>query len=729
LISIEKFNKVRFSLTAVFILLLSSFYNVQAQSQYKSEAELYFKNKVYDEALENYLKYIAQKPKDKKVYDQIAVCHIENGQPEQALKFLKLLLQENKIQDEWLLHNAQALHLNNDFKNAIKYYKSYLTQLSSGKEYERQLVKDDIKRCVNGFRLQRLPKLQVIVENLDNTVNTSKNEFAPIVSPNHSNKIYFSAVKEDNIGNRYDESGNINPIYGQPNSDIFFTTKENGEWMTSERMSVKINSESNDVLMDFAANGQALYSNRGATPKEKEIFFDRFYQEFEIPEPIKFDKNIEQAYSKEDDLFFFSENTLLFSSNRLEGYGGYDLYYSIYNVETDSWGTAVNLGGSINTPYDEKDPFLAKDGRTLYFSANNLNSIGGFDIFTARFNDSKGVWTNIKNMGLSINSANDEENFRLTKEANVAYYNSDQPGGKGGQDIYSVFYKSKQDVHLTSSEPSSFIEIKELLASQGVVDNSVAQVEDNTSYKPTNIERVNIRELYYNEGESILNVNNKNVLKKIANVLKSYPTVRLTINSHADNTSNVPFSLYTSYEKGKEVFDYMISEGAISTNMTINAHGNVYPAAINNQELGQKLNRSIYLKLEETKGLPLRVSYNESKISDILKASNRDAFLSKNKGLTYKIEIKKTNKLFNEPLLDKQEDVVAESNGLSDVSYCVGLYKTYTQAVNARNQFSARNPNYANAFLVPFVNGIRVQEEDLVRYAELFPDLYRYINN
>lgn len=717
---------MRITVFLFFLLFCSS---VGAQSTIKSEAELYFENGVYDEALKLYQQYLAQKPKDDKVYDNVAVCYIENGQPAQSLKFLKLLLKDGNPDKEWILHNAEALHLNQDFKQAILYYKKYLTMLSDSKKYERQLVKDQIKRCVNGFKLKRLPREPVIVENLGRGINTTKNEFAPIPSPNHSDKIYFSAIREDNVGDKYDQNYQLNPIYGKPNTDIFFSVNQGGDWLSAERMSLKINSGKNDILLDFATNGQALYSLRSSNPQDGQVFIDRFYQEYETPDPLSFEEEIEQPHSVEDDFFFFNEDLVFFASNRLGGFGGYDLYFSTYNLDSSRWNQPVNLGGKINSPYDEKDPFLAMDGRTLFFASNSLKSIGGYDIFKTFFNDTRGLWGEVKNLGLPINSSKDEGNFRFANKADLAYYDSNKPGGRGSKDIYAIYYKSKQGEHVTGSEPLTFVDVQEFLSIQDTSDVVTVPSEEERQYRPADIERLYVRTLYYNEGETMLNVNNKGVLDKVANILKSYPTARLTINTHADNSSSVPFSMYTSYEKGKEIFNYLTEKGAISTNMTINAHGNLYPSAVNNQEVGQKLNRSVSIYFEDIEDLPLDITYDNTQVSEILKVNDRDKFRKLAEGLVYRIEIKKTNKLFNDAILERQKHIVAESSGFSKVSYSIGLYKSYLEAVTARKEFTGSNPMFESAYLVPFVNGVRVQEQDLARYAEKYPDLYRFINN
>ena len=67
------------------------------------------------------------------------------------------------------------------------------------------------------------------------------------------------------------------------------------------------------------------------------------------------------------------------------------------------WGKAVNMGPTINTPYDEDAPFIHPDGVTLSFSSNGHNTMGGFDIFTSIMADD-GTWSEPVNVGYPINT-------------------------------------------------------------------------------------------------------------------------------------------------------------------------------------------------------------------------------------------------------------------------------------------------------------------------------------
>ena len=84
------------------------------------------------------------------------------------------------------------------------------------------------------------------------------------------------------------------------------------------------------------------------------------------------------------DMFpYINGNYLVFSSKRNGGYGGYDLYYSVH--EGVEWGKPVNFGPTINTAYDEYRPviFFADyfTNNLLIFSSNRPGGKGGVDLY------------------------------------------------------------------------------------------------------------------------------------------------------------------------------------------------------------------------------------------------------------------------------------------------------------------------------------------------------------
>lgn len=85
----------------------------------------------------------------------------------------------------------------------------------------------------------------------------------------------------------------------------------------------------------------------------------------------------------EDKCPFVNEHFMVFSSNRPGGFGGYDLYYSYF--ENGLWSSPVNFGQDINTSYDEFRPVTieVRDfvNDLMIFSSNRPEGKGGFDLY------------------------------------------------------------------------------------------------------------------------------------------------------------------------------------------------------------------------------------------------------------------------------------------------------------------------------------------------------------
>ncbi len=111
--------------------------------------------------------------------------------------------------------------------------------------------------------------------------------------------------------------------------------------------------------------------------------------------------------------------TLLFASNRKGGHGGIDIW-RCHRLPNGDWSRAENLGDNINTEGNDKMPFLAADGHTLYFLSNGWQSFGGYDIFFCNLNDTYG--NRPTNLGLPINTEEDEVSFGVAPDGKRAYF-------------------------------------------------------------------------------------------------------------------------------------------------------------------------------------------------------------------------------------------------------------------------------------------------------------------
>lgn len=90
--------------------------------------------------------------------------------------------------------------------------------------------------------------------------------------------------------------------------------------------------------------------------------------------------------SADDRCPYICGNLMVFTSDREGGFGGFDLWYSVYNGQ--EWSAPVNMGGDINTEYDEYRPVVvsAEEGYIndlMIFSSNRPGGKGGFDLYYA----------------------------------------------------------------------------------------------------------------------------------------------------------------------------------------------------------------------------------------------------------------------------------------------------------------------------------------------------------
>ena len=114
---------------------------------------------------------------------------------------------------------------------------------------------------------------------------------------------------------------------------------------------------------------------------------------------------------------------LYFVSNRPNGYGGLDIWYSV--CRDGKYNPPVNLGGRINTEGNEITPFYDTQTGTLYFSSDEHLGIGDYDIFYST--GALGQWGEVSNMGVPYNSEYNDFYFSLNEDGKSGYFSSNRP--------------------------------------------------------------------------------------------------------------------------------------------------------------------------------------------------------------------------------------------------------------------------------------------------------------
>jgi Tol biopolymer transport system component len=174
------------------------------------------------------------------------------------------------------------------------------------------------------------------------------------------------------------------------NSKINFVSNKTNEKFSDPKEVQFLNTEFEDLYPTFNADNTKIYfcSNRNG------VSFDFYYvnvnPEMDIELLLSDNSNHEilldslLSSSSDDKCPFIFVNKMVFASDRNGGFGGFDLYYSIF--ENEKWSEPINFGDKINTEFDEFRPILINDGVSetqtmMVFSSNRTGGLGGFDLY------------------------------------------------------------------------------------------------------------------------------------------------------------------------------------------------------------------------------------------------------------------------------------------------------------------------------------------------------------
>ncbi len=711
----------------LFGVLLGSSLFAQDVKALKDRGEQLFWQKHYEKAIQNFEAYQKIIPADPEASYLLGVCYYLNHELPKAETALSNLLETVKEPFENLyFYLAKVHHSGNKFEKAVHFYKQFLRKAAED-DLRRNSVKDDIKRCGIGLKVGT-DSIKVLVENLGMDINSKNDEFAPLQSPNYENKLYFSATRNEPM-----EPHTRHVEVDNKTSNMYLAEVKDGKWGKVENMGYLLNSFQNEVLLGFSNDGSRLYFFRGQSTYSGDIYVDTFRQEIE--ESVLVNTLFESPMNPwEGDVspYFFDDNNIVFSSRRAGGFGGLDLFITTF--QNGEWTKPQNLGAAINTPYDETAPFLAKDGRTLYYSTNHPHrSIGGLDICKTKYDDQTEKWSIPVNLKFPINSAEDEAHFRITKDGKKAYFSSFRKTGYGARDIYVANYKVAQMENLLASEPAVFHEVPEF--KKEVKSNDFLareESEQNTDLPEKFVKQYTITSFFYDENEAALSEKDLAQLNKLISLVKEFPQIKILLTAHSDNFLKER-ALYASIKKTEPLVDYLIKNDIPASNIYCKGLGAGYPIALNEingtpNPGGQSLNRRIDIFLANTSNLPLDIKYERPEVDDFMIADGFNYYQSATKGLSYKVQIASSQEAYNGELFSKYPNAMVEGNMASAFyEYTIGLYQTYQSAEFLKDDLERQG--VLEAKVIAYVNGVRVTRKEAQRLVSVYPDLENYIND
>lgn len=277
-------------------------------------------------------------------------------------------------------------------------------------------------------------KVKAKPENLGTNINSEFQEIAPSVTPDGKTIFFTRSKHPDNIG--VPEKQDI--WYAEIGAD--------GKFGMAKNIGAPVNTKYHNSSFSISPDGNTMllnniYNPDGTSEKGLSITTKQSNGQWGNPQTIVIDDYYNQnSYSE----FCLSQDgkILLMTVHRAESYGGKDIYFSRSKGE-NAWTKPVNVGKVVNTASNETSPFIASDGKTLYYSTGGLSGYGSNDIFvTRRLDETWTNWSEPQNLGPEINTPEWDAYFSITAKADYAYYTSYE-NSMGDSDIFRVKVSDK----------------------------------------------------------------------------------------------------------------------------------------------------------------------------------------------------------------------------------------------------------------------------------------------
>ncbi len=607
----------------------------------ESDAKEMYRVGEYNLAFPLYRKLDSLDPKNPEYNFRLGVCYLNSHEKAKALPFFERARNFNYEDEKLGFYLGRSYHFSHYFDSAIAQYGTYLEHLKSegGKDEEIADLEKYIKECSYGKELIKDP-VDAKIENMGPRVNTRYPEYGPVISADEE-VLIFTSKRPGSTGGQLDYE--TNSFF----EDMYISTKNDGEWSDPVQLPSNINSASHDASIGLSPDGARLFvyrNNDHASERSGDIYVSNlkgndWSDPEKMPEPVN-SKGWEPSASTTPD-----EKVIYFSSTRENGFGGTDIY-QVRQLPSGEWAEPVNLGDKINTEHDEDSPFIHPDGKTLYFSSAGHKTIGGFDIFETVFDEDSGTWSEPRNIGYPINTADDDIYFVLSADGLRAYFSSVREDTYGDADVYiahlpeksvpiiqfkgHVFRKDTErpvaaTITITDNETKKLVGITNSNSFNGrfttilppktnyniTVDlpnflffSENIDIPDQVEYyevsreiylEPLSTEGSisAMRNIFFLPGESEIRVESEVELNNIYKKLAADPDLEVEIAAHTDNMGDPMVNKLLSQARAQAVKDYLIAKGIDPNRVLAVGYGDEFPVADNKTEEGRKKNRRV----------------------------------------------------------------------------------------------------------------------------------------
>lgn len=352
---------------------------------------------------------------------------------------------------------SMMLKYNGNYNEAKKSFKRIKNIYKDRKGYYYLKVVQEIKSCEKALEIIK-DTLLLDIKNVGANVNTYNSELGGrLIS---DSILIYASLRDEKM--KDDNQISDTSLYL---TRLFSAIKTENDWVNSTKLEESINIPNFHIANGCLNTTKDIFYFTKCDRKFTCKIFAIAYKngEFITPAYEVENVNIEDYTSTQPFVTTINnEEVLFFSSNRPNGIGMMDIWFS-KKESNDKFSSPINAGINVNSIEDEITPFYSVSDTALYFSSNWHEGLGGFDVFKSTFDLIS--FSKPKNAGVPINSSVNDFYYSITN--NVALLTSNRKGSytkKGETCCNDIYYYEIPDtikpIYTTLEELNRYLPVK-----------------------------------------------------------------------------------------------------------------------------------------------------------------------------------------------------------------------------------------------------------------------------
>ncbi|NMC98540.1 MAG: hypothetical protein GYA62_02295, partial [Bacteroidales bacterium] len=234
----------------IFILFFTSSFSFLAigqdlaKKEIEKQAEKNWNNLNYKLAAEQYEKLLSLDPQDVNYAYRFAVSNFIAGfKVDKSLKYLEPLMGKEKVPTDIPFWIGKMYMANYQFNDAIDMFNTFIAGSGISQDPISEAQKN-INMCLSAIQLLNKP-INIAFENLGPNINSTANDFLPLVPENEDFLIFTSDKRFDEASQTFDEN-------------IYISYPEKNGWTLSKPLSY-LNTFDPEKAVGLSSDGKTLY--------------------------------------------------------------------------------------------------------------------------------------------------------------------------------------------------------------------------------------------------------------------------------------------------------------------------------------------------------------------------------------------------------------------------------------------------------------------------------------